>query len=230
LDKFKNIVSEKYDTTNPKHEKLLKRLWDISFPDRKLKNRISPQWKDMGFQGTDPATDFRGGGVFGLWNLIYFAETYPKVYKLMFTKSVQLNGSYPFVIAGLNVTMMLFDILGWGLQAKKMNNNNAKRVFIDLIVQSESKWKRNDYWFASLEDDEEDEKVDDSEEETKKQKEGVLLDFGNWMPVDNIEQKKEDKPKKKKKHKKRKSKRIKHCVFEELYVLGFRIMDSEWYK
>lgn len=229
MDRFRNLVSEKYDTTNTKHEKLLQRLWDISFPDRKLKNRISQQWKDMGFQGTDPATDFRGGGIFGLWNLIYFADTYPKEYKLMFRKSVQLNGSYPFVIAGLNVTMMLFDILGWGLQARKMRNNNAKKMFIDLLVQTENRWKHNDYWFESLGDSEEEE-PDNSEEETKKQKEGVLLDFGNWMPVDNTEQKQEDKPKKKKKKHKKRRRKHKHYVFEELYVLGFRIMDSEWYK
>ena len=34
-------------------------LWDLCFPNRKLSNRISNDWKEIGFQGTNPATDFR---------------------------------------------------------------------------------------------------------------------------------------------------------------------------
>ena len=31
-------------------------------PNTELKERISKQWGDIGFQGTDPQTDFRGMG------------------------------------------------------------------------------------------------------------------------------------------------------------------------
>ena len=31
-------------------------------PDRALTNRHSEQWKEIGFQGNNPATDFRGMG------------------------------------------------------------------------------------------------------------------------------------------------------------------------
>ena len=40
-------------------------------PSEKLTSRVSPQWKELGFQGIDPATDFRGMGVFGLMCLQY---------------------------------------------------------------------------------------------------------------------------------------------------------------
>ena len=52
-------------------------LWKTVFPAKQLASRVSEQWKDMGFQGTDPATDFRGMGLLGLEQLIYFAERYP---------------------------------------------------------------------------------------------------------------------------------------------------------
>ena len=39
---------------------LLLSLWNSLQPDRELDNRISEYWADIGFQGTDPATDFRG--------------------------------------------------------------------------------------------------------------------------------------------------------------------------
>ena len=40
-------------------------------PSEKLTSRVSPQWKELGFQGNDPATDFRGMGLFGLMCLQY---------------------------------------------------------------------------------------------------------------------------------------------------------------
>ena len=33
-------------------------------------------WKDIGFQGKDPRTDFRGGGHLSLVCLMFFAENY----------------------------------------------------------------------------------------------------------------------------------------------------------
>ena len=40
-------------------------------PSEKLTCQVSPQWKELGFQGSDPATDFRGMGLFGLMCLQY---------------------------------------------------------------------------------------------------------------------------------------------------------------
>jgi hypothetical protein len=34
-----------------------------------LDSKISKRWSDIGFQGTDPSTDFRGMGLLGLVNL-----------------------------------------------------------------------------------------------------------------------------------------------------------------
>jgi len=39
-------------------------------PGRKLESRVSSNWKDLGFQGEDPKTDFRGMGLLGLENLL----------------------------------------------------------------------------------------------------------------------------------------------------------------
>jgi len=35
-----------------------------------LTSRVSDQWTDLGFQGHDPATDFRGMGLLGLQQLM----------------------------------------------------------------------------------------------------------------------------------------------------------------
>ncbi|XP_042063463.1 ELMO domain-containing protein A-like isoform X2 [Salvia splendens] len=58
-------------------QEALQALWDATFPGVKLKGMISEQWKDMGWQGANPATDFRGCGFLSLENLLYFAQNYP---------------------------------------------------------------------------------------------------------------------------------------------------------
>ena len=40
-------------------QETLRALWYASFPDSDLDGLISDQWKDMGWQGSDPSTDFR---------------------------------------------------------------------------------------------------------------------------------------------------------------------------
>uniref|UniRef100_A0A3B1IR46 ELMO/CED-12 domain containing 1 n=1 Tax=Astyanax mexicanus TaxID=7994 RepID=A0A3B1IR46_ASTMX len=65
---------EPYDCENPKHEEMLMQLWKALRPESALTGRISKQWCEIGFQGSDPKTDFRGMGLLGLHNLLYFAE------------------------------------------------------------------------------------------------------------------------------------------------------------
>lgn len=49
-----------FDSNNPDHENKLLKLWHLLMPNQILEDRISKQWQDIGFQGDDPATDFRG--------------------------------------------------------------------------------------------------------------------------------------------------------------------------
>uniref|UniRef100_A0A4W4E2J0 ELMO domain-containing protein n=1 Tax=Electrophorus electricus TaxID=8005 RepID=A0A4W4E2J0_ELEEL len=65
---------EPYDCENPEHEDMLMQLWKALRPESPLTGRISKQWCEIGFQGSDPKTDFRGMGLLGLHNLLYFSE------------------------------------------------------------------------------------------------------------------------------------------------------------
>jgi hypothetical protein len=56
--------------TLPDHETKLMKLWRNLLPDRKLTERKTMEWVDIGFQGKDPATDFRGVGILGLEQLL----------------------------------------------------------------------------------------------------------------------------------------------------------------
>ena len=41
-----------------------------------VNSKTAVDWTALGFQGTDPLTDFRGGGLLSLQQLAFFAENY----------------------------------------------------------------------------------------------------------------------------------------------------------
>lgn len=102
---------------------LLRQLWSHAFPGEPSQLQ-SDRWKDMGWQGIDPATDFRGGGLVSLQNLLYLATTYPNLFSVLMHKrhgnraqDIPLEdggrgGEYPFAAAGVNFTHMLIELLG----------------------------------------------------------------------------------------------------------------------
>uniref|UniRef100_A0A3P8R1T6 ELMO domain-containing protein n=1 Tax=Astatotilapia calliptera TaxID=8154 RepID=A0A3P8R1T6_ASTCA len=65
-----DLRKEVFSSDNPEHEAMLLKLWDLLMPTVKLESRITKQWGDIGFQGEDPKTDFRGMGLLGLINLV----------------------------------------------------------------------------------------------------------------------------------------------------------------
>ncbi|AQK42391.1 ELMO domain-containing protein 2, mRNA [Zea mays] len=67
----------------------------------------------MGWQGVNPATDFRGCGFVSLENLLFFARTYPASFKRLMLKQqgMRTTWEYPFAVAGVNISYMLIQLL-----------------------------------------------------------------------------------------------------------------------
>ena len=59
-----------YDPDNLEHERSLLTLWSLLQSGVPLMSRKTKQWQNIGFQGDDPKTDFRGMGILGLENLL----------------------------------------------------------------------------------------------------------------------------------------------------------------
>ncbi|KAL4556620.1 hypothetical protein LXL04_039278 [Taraxacum kok-saghyz] len=111
-----------YDSSVPEHQQALRALWKAVFLEVALHGLISEQWKEMGWQGKDHSTDFRGGGFISLENLLYFAQNFPKSFQDLLRKQ-EGDGSmweYPFDVAGVNITFMLIQMLD--LEAVKPRN------------------------------------------------------------------------------------------------------------
>ena len=79
-----------------------------------MTDRISKQWVDVGFQGQDPATDFRGGGILGLDQLLAISDpagSYHVSTLEMFKDSRKDAHWYFFACAGINMTHSLLELL-----------------------------------------------------------------------------------------------------------------------
>ncbi|CAH9102512.1 unnamed protein product [Cuscuta europaea] len=113
LKHLKQRVGVPFDGSFGEHQEALKQLWKLAYPNRELPPLKSELWKDMGWQGCDPSTDFRGGGYISLENLIYFAKAYPTSFQNLLQKrnGKRSEWEYPFAVAGINISFMLVQML-----------------------------------------------------------------------------------------------------------------------
>ena len=116
------LSSTKFDWSHDLHRELLFGVWKTLVPGTPLqitpgKSVVSEEWKEVGFQGKDPATDFRGVGLLGLVQLHYFISTRPTLARRILKSSqAPSDGSndvlfYPFACAGINISAFLLSLL-----------------------------------------------------------------------------------------------------------------------
>ncbi|OAD00516.1 hypothetical protein MUCCIDRAFT_146855 [Mucor lusitanicus CBS 277.49] len=111
LNTIEELVKTKYDAANDLHEEKLLKLWSEMMPDTKLESRITKQWVEIGFQGNDPATDFRGMGIQGLNDLLYFIQTHANHALCCLQHASHPIYWYPYAIVGINITKFAYQTL-----------------------------------------------------------------------------------------------------------------------
>ncbi|XP_022909483.1 ELMO domain-containing protein 2 [Onthophagus taurus] len=116
-----------YDSDNNDHEEKLFLLWEKLMPYVKLDGRVTKQWQDIGFQGDDPKTDFRGMGILGLDNLLFFATEYNGPALHVLSHANHPKHGYCFAIVGINLTYMAWKLLKSG-DAKTYFYNVSKTL------------------------------------------------------------------------------------------------------
>lgn len=109
-----DLRKEVFSSDNPEHETMLLKLWDMLMPTVKLESRITKQWGDIGFQGDDPKTDFRGMGLLGLINLVFFSENYTEEARQVLSHANHPKLGYSYAIVGINLTEMAYSLLKSG--------------------------------------------------------------------------------------------------------------------
>lgn len=127
LAEVEQLRKVQYDADNFTHESKLYELWERLMPDEPLIGRVTKQWQDIGFQGDDPKTDFRGMGMLGLENLLYFAKEYQTAASHALSHSRHPVYGYTFAIVGINLTSMAWQLLKDGT-AKTYVYNMSKQM------------------------------------------------------------------------------------------------------
>ncbi|XP_049576313.1 ELMO domain-containing protein 2 [Syngnathus scovelli] len=108
------VRKEVFSPENPQHEDMLIKLWELLMPSVALESRVTKQWGDIGFQGDDPKTDFRGMGVLGLTNLLFFSENYTEEARQVLSHANHPKLGYSYAIVGINLTEMAYSLLKSG--------------------------------------------------------------------------------------------------------------------
>ncbi|VVD01826.1 unnamed protein product [Leptidea sinapis] len=137
---YRQLVNEveelrrvQYDSDNSDHELKLLKLWSLLQPNELLEGRVTKQWQTIGFQGDDPKTDFRGMGLLGLENLLYFATEYPQASTHVLSHSHHPKYGYTFAIVGINLTSMAYYLLKDGSAKTYMFNSKISLPNINLF-------------------------------------------------------------------------------------------------
>ncbi|XP_057949571.1 uncharacterized protein LOC131144741 isoform X2 [Malania oleifera] len=133
LKRLKHRMKVYFDAARPDHQDALRALWSATYPEKELHGLVSDQWKDMGWQGKDPSTDFRGAGFISLENLLFFAKTFSRLLTKQGGKRAAWE--YPFAVAGVNITFMIMQMLD--LDASKPRTF-VRAVFLQML--SENEW------------------------------------------------------------------------------------------
>ncbi|ORX60103.1 hypothetical protein BCR36DRAFT_408464 [Piromyces finnis] len=143
LTKRANIA---YDSSNKEHEDKLMELWKLMKDEEKLTARKSEQWQTIGFQGIDPATDFRGMGILGLEQLIYFAQNFNDTAKHVLSCSHHKISWYSFAITGINLTALELELLRERyLQYYLISHEASIESFNEFYCYLFTEF--NNYWF-----------------------------------------------------------------------------------
>ncbi|XP_061686143.1 ELMO domain-containing protein 2 [Syngnathoides biaculeatus] len=109
-----DVRKETFCPENARHEAMLLKLWQLLMPSVELESRVTKQWGDIGFQGDDPKTDFRGMGMLGLVNLLFFSEHYTQEARLVLSHANHPKLGYSYAIVGINLTEMTYSLLKSG--------------------------------------------------------------------------------------------------------------------
>ncbi|XP_008240635.1 PREDICTED: ELMO domain-containing protein A isoform X2 [Prunus mume] len=135
LRKLRQRLEVPFDGSRVEHQDALLQLWKLAYPDKELPPLKSELWKQMGWQGSDPSTDFRGGGFISLENLIFFAQQYPESFQRLLHKQdgTRAEWEYPFAVAGINISFVLAQMLD--LQSEPTSLAGIR--FVELLQEDE---------------------------------------------------------------------------------------------
>jgi hypothetical protein len=113
---LEKLMKEEFSKTSKKHIEMAERFWSHMKPNvRRVydvnDSFVSADWGQVGFQGTDPSTDFRGMGILGLTQLLYMSQHRTNEAREILLESNHPRRYYPFAATGINITAFVMEML-----------------------------------------------------------------------------------------------------------------------
>lgn len=123
---MKDLYEEKINKDNKAHMKMLYDIWFHHYPNDKDIQDIDKKWRkwnilnnfiinivNIGFQGKDPLTDFRGSGLLGLKHLWQFNMMDPRA-ENVFNVATNQKTWYFFAATGINISGKVIEFIEKG--------------------------------------------------------------------------------------------------------------------
>jgi len=128
--------------SEPSHFGLLLRIHEaLVKPEQGLSSvsRYGKHWEEIGFQGSDPATDLRGTGMLSLLQMCYFVEDNPATLAQVWEVAKDKESGFPFAVVAINITRWTMDCIRGGKLNGIMNKEEsvmkvANRFFSQAFV------------------------------------------------------------------------------------------------
>ncbi|KAL0207825.1 hypothetical protein P9112_010412 [Eukaryota sp. TZLM1-RC] len=107
-----NLSKSKLETSKlPIHWRLLASVYMIITETETPPRRFGSHFETIGFQGSDPATDLRGVGIFGLLQLLFLTQKHAKLTNALYQLSIDNEQHFPFAIVCINFSKLALECL-----------------------------------------------------------------------------------------------------------------------
>ncbi|KDE08061.1 hypothetical protein MVLG_01761 [Microbotryum lychnidis-dioicae p1A1 Lamole] len=111
VDNVLERADTNFEATQEQGRDDLRELWSLLRPNRELQGLSGKWWVDLGFQGNNPATDFRDLGILALDSLLFFARTYGHRAVQVVEESVEGGENwYPMALGVMHMTAFALDL------------------------------------------------------------------------------------------------------------------------
>lgn len=112
-DQLLNLAHHECLTSDRIHIRILYTIYRrLTSSTEVFYSTTGPHWEEIGFQNTNPETDFRSTGLFSVLCLHYFVDSmYLPLAKQIYQLSRQAPHDFPFCCVGINLANMIIKIL-----------------------------------------------------------------------------------------------------------------------
>jgi hypothetical protein len=112
LSHLSEDLASSFTDSNPDHMTALRELWTGIFPNDAAFMRVSAKWKEAGFQTHDPVADLKTSGLLAVRAMAYMMKIHPLRSQDMLQRNKENTKlKYPFAIVGVNITLLLAEVL-----------------------------------------------------------------------------------------------------------------------